>query len=145
MKLLVDGPDALRLRRWHEIERPLADLAFQARSLASTGAGPAMAPPEGHALDELPESLGALSRELVAARRQIVQAMAAESARGETRQAWLEAVLLALGEGVIVCNLNHEILLYNQAAQRILKPSDGLGLGRPLFELIARAPMDSSA
>ena len=127
------------------VERPLAALAFQARSLASPGTrpgvGPAVTVPAGHTLDELPASLGALSRELVAARRQIVQAMAAESARGEARQAWLEAVLLALGEGVIVCNLEHQILLYNQAAQRILKQPDDLGLGRPLFGLIARAPV----
>ncbi|MHA1153429.1 MAG: exonuclease domain-containing protein [Alphaproteobacteria bacterium] len=140
--LVLAGAAALAyLLLWRRIERPLAALAFEARSLASTGAGPAMPAPEGHALDELPESLGALSRELVAARRQIVEAMAAESARGEARQAWLEAVLLALGEGVIVCNLEHQILLYNQAAQRILKQPDGLGLGRPLFGLIARAPV----
>jgi DNA polymerase-3 subunit epsilon len=123
------------------IARPLGELVVQAHSLTNTGAGPVLAAPEGHALDELPGSLGALSRELVAARRQIVQAMAAESARGEARQAWLEAVLLALGEGVIVCNLDHEILLYNQAAQRILKRPEGLGLGRPLFGLITRAPV----
>jgi DNA polymerase-3 subunit epsilon len=129
----------LLLRR--RIAGPLAELVMQARSLANTGAGPVLAAPAGHALDDLPGSLGALSRELVAARRQIVQAMAAESARGETRQAWLEAVLLALGEGVIACNLNHEILLYNQAAQRILKQPGGLGLGRPLFGLISRAPV----
>lgn len=127
------------------IALPLADLAFQAHSLARAGAGGGTgvaveAPPE-HALDDLPDSLSALSRELVAARRQIVEAMAAESARGEARQSWLEAVLMALGEGVIVCNRDHKILLYNQAALRILGRPEGLGLGRPLFELITRAPV----
>jgi DNA polymerase-3 subunit epsilon len=140
--LALAGAAALAYLLLHRrIARPVAELVVQAHSLANTGAGPVLAAPEGHALDDLPGSLGALSRELVAARRQIVQAMAAESARGETRQAWLEAVLLALGEGVIACNLNHEILLYNQAAQRILKQPGGLGLGRPLFGLISRAPV----
>jgi len=144
--LALAGAAALAyLMLWRRIARPLAALAFEARSLVDTGAGPTLSAPAGHTLDELPASLGALSRELVAARRQIVEAMAAESARGEIRQAWLEAVLLALGEGVIVCNLDHQILLYNQAAQRILKQPDGpdlrLGLGRPLFGLIARAPV----
>ncbi len=140
--LALAGAAALAyLVLWRRIARPLAALAFEARSLVDTGAGPVLSAPAGHTLDELPASLGALSRELVAARRQIVEAMAAESARGETRQAWLEAVLLALGEGVIVCNLDHRILLYNQAAQRILKQPDGLGLGRSLFGLIARAPV----
>ncbi len=133
----------LLLRR--RIERPLASLSLQARRLAraraSTVAGAVVEAPPDHALDDLPDSLTALGHELVAARRQIVEAMAAESARGAARQAWLEAVLLALGEGVIVCNLDHQILLYNQAAQRILKQPDGLGLGRPLFGLIARAPV----
>ncbi|MEE9210625.1 MAG: exonuclease domain-containing protein [Kiloniellales bacterium] len=133
----------LLLRR--RIARPLTILSLQARRMArlraSTVAGAAVEAPPDHALDDLPDSLTALGRELVAARRQIVEAMAAESARGATRQAWLEAVLLALGEGVIVCNLDHQILLYNQAAQRILKQPDGLGLGRPLFGLITRAPV----
>ena len=136
---VVAGLAYLLLSR--RIARPLAELVVQAHSLAGAGAGPVLAAPADHSLDELPGSLGALSRELVAARRQIIEAMAAESARGAARQAWLEAVLLALGEGVILCNLDHEILLYNQAAQRILKRPDGLGLGRPLFGLIAGAPV----
>ena len=44
-------------------------------------------------------------------------------------------------EGIIVCNLEHRILLYNQAAARILNMRDALGLGRSLFGLLAGEPI----
>ncbi|MFQ5774052.1 MAG: exonuclease domain-containing protein [Kiloniellaceae bacterium] len=135
---LAAGAYVLLHRR---VERPLAALSRQAHTLAHAPTGAVIEPPAGHALSPLPEDLSALSRELVAARREIVEAMATASGRVETQKSWLEAILLALGEGVIVCNLDHKILLYNQAAMRILKQPTGLGLGRSLFSLITRAPV----
>ncbi len=150
LALLLGGAGALGLAAaaaatylllHRRIERPLAALARQAHTLAHARAGKAIEAPPGHALGALPESFGALSRELLAARREIVQAMAAASARSEEQKSWLAAILLALGEGVIVCNLEHQVLLYNEAALRILKQPTSLGLGRSLFGLITRAPV----
>ncbi|RMD63129.1 MAG: PAS domain-containing protein, partial [Alphaproteobacteria bacterium] len=123
------------------IEKPLVTLAREAATLAHTHADTVITPPADHALDPLPEAIGALSHALVAARREVVEAMASTSARVETQKSWLEAILLALAEGVIVCNLEHRILLYNQAAARILKQPAGLGLGRSLFNVLTRAPV----
>ena len=78
-----------------------------------------------------------MSRALVAARREIAEAMASASAGVEEQKSWLEAILLALGEGVIVCTPDHRILLYNQAALRILKQPEtarALLLGFPTGE-----------
>ncbi len=52
----------------------------------------------------------------------------------------LEAILRELNEGVIVCNANHRILLYNRRALQILGVSEGLGLGRPLFSILNQQP-----
>ena len=127
------------------IERPLATLARQAHTLvharAGQVAGKVIDVPPGHSLGALGDEIGALSHALVAARREIAEAMAAASAGAEEQKSWLEAVLLALGEGVIACTPDHRILLYNQAASRILKQPAGLGLDRSLFGLIARAPV----
>ena len=43
-----------------------------------------------------------------------------EAVRRWEEKALLEAILLDLAEGVIVCNSAHQILLYNQSAARIL-------------------------
>lgn len=56
-------------------------------------------------------------------------------------KAQLEAVLRDLRECVLICNAEHEILLYNSEAQRLLGGEGGLGLGRSLFGLITEQPV----
>lgn len=53
----------------------------------------------------------------------------------------LEAVLRDLNEGVVVCNLDHEVLLYNREALEVLSQSGDLGLGRSLFCVVNRTPL----
>src|SRR5439155_25089650 len=69
------------------------------------------------------------------------EAIAGATQRAEEQKSWLEAILLGLTEGIIVCNLEHRILLYNQAAARILNTRDALGLGRSLFGLLTGEPV----
>ncbi len=61
-----------------------------------------------------------------------------ETATRELNQqrARLEIILRDLNEGVLVCNLNHQILLYNRRALNILHYSGEIGLGRPLSNLL---------
>ncbi|HSR71735.1 MAG TPA: hypothetical protein VLL72_05080, partial [Kiloniellales bacterium] len=123
------------------IERPLAGLARQVRTLSHAPLGQVVEPPAGQALEPLAGDLVALSRELIRARRDMTKAVAAAGARLDEQKGWLEAILLALGKGVIVCNAEHRILLYNQAARQILKDPAALGLDQSLFGLIGRAPV----
>jgi DNA polymerase-3 subunit epsilon len=132
---------ALYVLLHYRVERPLATLARRAHTLAHARTGDVIEPPPGHVLGDLPSSVTEISRELVAVRRGLVEAMTSASDRVEQQKAQLEAILLALAEGVIVCSLEHKILLYNQAALRILKQPDGLGLGRPRFGVIKREPV----
>ena len=62
------------------------------------------------------------------------------TAEADRQRARLEAVLRDLTEGVIICNLDHEILLYNERAAAILHDCGHLGLGRPLAGLVGDAP-----
>ncbi len=41
----------------------------------------------------------------------------------------------------MVCSMSHRVLLYNQAAVRILGAPGALGLGHPLFGVLAREPV----
>jgi len=64
---------------------------------------------------------------------QAVNALEAEKGR-------LESVLRDLHEGVIICSLNHRVLLYNHRALELLRPVGELGLGRELFAYTNRQP-----
>jgi DNA polymerase-3 subunit epsilon len=122
--------------------RPLEALAQEAAVLAAAPQPRAPLLPTGrHLLGALPGSVGALSQRLVAAGAETEAAVAAATRRTEEQKSRLEAILLDLTEGVIVCNARHDILLYNQAAQRILGLRDALGLGRPLFGVLTREPV----
>ncbi len=65
-------------------------------------------------------------------------AQATQSMDEQRRQ--LEAILRDLNEGVIVCNANHRILLYNRRALQILGMREEMGLGRPLFSILNQQP-----
>lgn len=61
----------------------------------------------------------------------------------------LEALMAQIPEGVVVCNVDGRILLYNPRAQEILhgfagdgeRPSTFLGLGRSIFGVVDRQPI----
>src|SRR5262249_59952138 len=69
------------------------------------------------------------------------QALADAQTRGAEQRRWLEAILLDLTEGIVVCNLQHQVLLYNQAAADLLGGTQSFGLGRSLFPFLAREPV----
>lgn len=94
-----------------------------------------------HALGGLIEAAHDLLVRFAAAGREGEKAAADAAAKDETHRRRLEAILLDLSEGVIVCNLDNRILLYNQAAVRILGRPQALGLGRRLFALFERGPV----
>jgi DNA polymerase-3 subunit epsilon len=121
--------------------RPLAALTGELTLHAQTriDRSPTVAP--GHWLDALPAAVAKLLCTLRVARGEIDKAVRAATQRAEEQKSRLEAILLDLSEGVIVCNLNHRILLYNQAAARILDMRDALGLDRSLFGLLTREPI----
>ncbi|MFK7792067.1 MAG: exonuclease domain-containing protein [Devosiaceae bacterium] len=55
-------------------------------------------------------------------------------------RARLETVLRDLHDGVIICTLDHQVLLYNHRALDILHVTGDVGLDRPLFETLAERP-----
>jgi len=128
---------------WHHraVEGPLATLERQVHTLRHAGAGE-ISTSGAHALGGFPEEIAALGRELTAARRDIVAAMAGATERADQQRSRLEAVLFVLAQGVVVCSLDHRILLYNKAAQSLLGRPEALGLGRSLFNLIRREAIE---
>lgn len=62
------------------------------------------------------------------------------SARETQLRGRLETVLRDLHDGVLICTLDHQVLLYNARALEILHVSGDVGLDRPLFETMAQRP-----
>jgi DNA polymerase-3 subunit epsilon len=121
--------------------RPIQTLTGEAETLALTQQNRGLLMPSRHALERLPRAVEQLAQKLAAARAGTAEAIAGATQRAEEQKSWLEAILLDLTEGIIVCNLQHRILLYNQAAARILNMRDALGLGRRLFGLLTGEPI----
>ena len=123
------------------VQRPLTALAREALILAQAPQERGLHVPSLHALDRMPAGVAELQKRLVAARADTRAEVEGATRRVDEQRSRLEAILLDLTEGVIVCNLDHRILLYNQAAARILDLRETLGLGRPLFGLLTSEPI----
>jgi len=89
----------------------------------------------------LDAALTALIERVVRAEQQRDGAAAAATASVEQERARLAALLNDLHEGVLVCNLRHQLVLYNQVALKLLRVGGELGLGRPLFALMVMEPL----
>ncbi len=95
----------------------------------------------GRYLDHLPETVRDLARQYRRQRTAVDNAIQKATQETRDQKATLEAILKDLHEGVIICNLNNQVLLYNQEALSLLHVSGDLGLGRSLFSVIDRPPL----
>ena len=95
-------------------------------------------------LGPLFQAVNELTRRLAAHHHELLQAMTTATARVEEQKSRLEAILMDLQEGVVVCNLNNQVLLYNQLALKILRVTGELGLGRSLFTMVTRDPISNA-
>lgn len=145
---LSAGATLVALSLWrtmkHRIIKPSRALARDLRTLSqATRVDRALREVGPHELGDLPSAVETVVDELRGARREIVRAMATATARTEQEKSWLEHILLELvPQGVVVCNLDHQVLLYNQAASSLFTPYPAFGLGRSLSPVISMAPLE---
>ncbi len=135
---------ATLLLAWLLVDRlilaPAALMAREAAYLAQTR-GNARAPifPDRHWLGELVPSQIKLAESITTSQSAFNAELEKATRQSEEQKRWLEVILVDLAEGVLVCNLNHQLLLYNQTATRLFGTPEAVGLGRPLFALVSRA------
>jgi DNA polymerase-3 subunit epsilon len=125
-------------RRWVQ---PATALAREIELLLHARAERAMAPLGAHGLGRLPDAVSALVRRWRASQDDQDAAIGRAMARTAEEQSRLEALLRDLSDGVIACSIDRRILLFNDAALRILAAPIELGLDRPLDRLLAREPI----
>ncbi len=92
-------------------------------------------------LGGLVEPVVDLVHQLAVARTKVDAAINDATARIEAQKRQLETMLHDLHEGVLVCNLNHSILMYNSRALELLHVGGQLGLDRSLFSFTNRQPI----
>ncbi|HAS51446.1 MAG TPA: histidine kinase [Gammaproteobacteria bacterium] len=123
---------------------PLGALARGARIITRSNPGYTLELPKQHWLGEFPARLLELGEALHNARRDVAAATATGTQEIEEQRARLETVLRELSEGVLVCDSEARLMLYNPAAVKLLPNRDTLGLGRSLYDFWTRAPIEST-
>ncbi|MGF1608577.1 MAG: exonuclease domain-containing protein [Kiloniellales bacterium] len=130
---------------WATLDRrllwPLTALARELQAIAHAPGKQTVELPHATGLGALEGATAELVERFVATRAEMSRATAKAAARVDEQKSQLEALLLDLTEGIILCNLNHRAILYNHAAVQLLDAPHKLGLGLSLFDLVSREPI----
>jgi DNA polymerase-3 subunit epsilon len=125
-----------------DLVKPLDTIARGSEIMATTNPVHKFELPDSHMLGDTPDKLQKVGNALDKAKREIAVALASGAAEMEQKKVWLETILKEIREGVVVCDLEGKILLYNPAAQRLFKNSKALGLRRSLYSICGRATLE---
>lgn len=123
------------------VARPIDRLGRYARVAAHGEGLSETAMPEARYLGYLAPALGDLSRSLEKARGEREALVREATARADRQKARLESILHDLSDGILICNRDHEILLYNPSAVEILAEVGTIGLRRSVFDVLAPEPV----
>ena len=131
---------------WQILKRkliqPLRSVVRGAEIILKTHAAHELEVKPGHLLGRLPEIVHEFGDEITQSGIQITRALKTGAQSSDAQKTYLEQVLRGLDEGVIVCDARARILLYNPSAVRILQTPDLIGLGRRLFNVLPRGPVE---
>lgn len=125
----------------HVIAQPLVGLVRGIQTVVHANPEHRIEIDDSHQLDGLPDAINELVGQMAAARSRVNEAITEATARVEQQKHQLEVILQDLHEGVIVCDLNHHILLYNNSAVAQLHVGGQIGLDRSLFSFTNRQPI----
>ena len=123
--------------------RPLHAIAEESRIIAVSHPGHRLKQAETPELQELTASINLLAEHHQAQQQELEKKIRAASATLEEEKSTLAALVSTLSQGVLVCNNESQILLYNRQAKRVLEKgvtpgavSSWIGLGRSLFGIL---------
>ncbi|MBA5777186.1 hypothetical protein H2509_08610 [Stappia sp. F7233] len=137
------------LRFDDHVAKPIDALSQAMRTAVRAGGTPeggrTALPQTGEYLGYLAPAAREITDALAEARHDVEAAIEKATVAAERQKRQLETVVRDLQQGVIICRLDHTILLYNRAAQGLLdhshaqsgSPGRELGLGRKLSAFLA--------
>lgn len=139
--LLLLGLGVNLVFRWYIL--PLRAMTEEVRTIAMSNAGHRLIPEGRPELQELTNSINLLAKRYQAAAQDTKMRIREANAALEEEKNTLAALMAKLTQGVLVCNQEGRIILYNQRAQRLLEGSGGnrqsadwIGLGRSVYSLL---------
>lgn len=124
------------------ILRPLDAVARGASIMVHATAEHELSLGRRHWLGDLPAAVQELGQSLVESRSELHKAVSTWSMDLEERKSRLELLLREIREGLLVCDSDQRILLYNEAARALLHDQPALGLWRGAHEVLAREPIE---
>ena len=122
------------------VARPVERLASDMRAVAHGGASGQFDGQSARYLGFLEPAARDIAEALGQARLEVDKAVEKATREVEQQKGRLEVVLRDLQEAVLICTLDHKILLYNRRALEILHISGDIGLGRSLFDVVTAQP-----
>ena len=122
--------------------RPLRALERGGDIILSTNAAHDIETGPTHELGSLPANLQIMGNKLAQSKREIARAMKTGAQQVTQQKEYLEQVIHGLDEGVLVCDPQGRVLLYNPSAVRILRSPECVGLGRSAYDLIPKGSVE---
>ncbi|MGI9437097.1 MAG: exonuclease domain-containing protein [Geminicoccaceae bacterium] len=122
------------------VAKPIVRLSRDLHATTHGGAKPELDEQSARYLGFLAPAAQEIADALSKARSDVDQAV--NDATGEVRRQTkrFEALLRDMEQGILICTLDHRVLLYNRHALEILHIAGDLGLGRSLFEIVTPQP-----
>ena len=124
-----------------QVVRLAKRMAAETRAMAHGSSREGLDPARYAILSPLPDAVNTLTARIAVLRKELADGLAGATRKAEENSSRLAAILNDLHEGVVVCNLRHQVVLYNSVAMDMLAEAGQLGLGRSLFETVARDPV----
>jgi len=131
---------------FHTTILPLYDLTEETTLISTVNPGHRVQPKGCRELVRLSQSINDAAERLQEMQMTVGQHLESVNTRLEEEKSTLAAVIAGLPEGILVCNLEGDILLYNQRAREFFPCSEQdqthgflcgfLGLGRSVYSLI---------
>lgn len=122
------------------VARPIQTIVRDLQTLMHANPQHEVDTKSGRYLGMLAPVVSEIAATFATAREDVAKEVAQATRSLDEQRSQLEAILRELNEGVIVCNANHRILLYNRRALQILGVTEEMGLGRPLFSISTSSP-----
>ncbi|MEZ5841726.1 MAG: exonuclease domain-containing protein [Hyphomicrobiales bacterium] len=119
------------------VARPIMSISRDVRAAVHADAQGDIGGDAARYLGFLAPAVREVTGALKEARTEVEAAVEAATKEASRQTRRLEAVLRDLRQGVLICNLEHKVLLYNRRALEILHVSGELGLGRSLLVFVA--------
>lgn len=125
----------------HALAQPTAAIVRGIQTVIHANPDHRIEVPDLHQLGGLPRAVTDLVAQLARAENSVNEAIAKATEKVEQQKNQLGIILQDLHEGVLVCNLHHNILLYNNRSLELLHIAGEIGLDRSLFSFMNRLPV----